>query len=377
MTPETTTTRPRLSGKKRLLFTVLTLFIFLFLSGLLYLSSVFWRTSRMYKEPRRWAGSPYQADRDFGSFPKPNSLAHHSMPFGKSVPVAFDRHGFRVPLDERSGYAVDTPKILFLGGSFTHGYGVPAEKTFAYLAAKELNSRSLNAGLSGAGLSHMVMRAKREIPPFKPSWVVVQYSSWLVRRSLRFYQPTRFGKTPLPYFYESDGNVLIHPPVFTTINFELPTSEYAGKGLLRFSWNVGIPLYVYDDYHVARTSIKTLLGVLPKPAGSRQKVVDFSYKEIEKICHAYGAKMLVLKLHAGINSRSPDNLMNLSSPVIDTLPLLSSGLPEKTDGQWREHYFLRAGNPPRIVDGHPNEEAHRLIAQTIVNGIRAFTEQKQ
>lgn len=331
----------------------------------------------MYNEPRRWIGSLYQPDPDFGSFPKPNSRARHALPYGKSVPVAFDRNGFRVPFEERSGFDVNTPKILFLGGSFTHGYGVPVEETFAYLAAKELDCRSLNAGLSGAGLSFMVMRAKREIPPFKPSWVVVQYSSWLVRRSLRFYQPTKFGKTPLPYFYESNGNVSIHPPVFVTTNFALPVSEYAGKGLLPYFWSVGLPLFTHDDYHVALTSAKSLLGVLPRPARSRQKVVDYAYKEIEDVCREYGAKMLVLKLYSGINNRSPDDLGNLSSSVIDTLPVLSSRLPERTDRQWREQYYLRAGDPPRIVDSHPNEEAHRLIARAIVDAIRATTEQQQ
>jgi hypothetical protein len=319
----------------------------------------------------------YQPDEEYGSFPKPNSRAHHALPYGERVPVAFDRNGFRVPPEEMSGFAVDTPKILFLGGSFTHGYGVPAEETFAYLAAETLNCRSLNAGLSGAGLSYMVMRAKREVPPFKPSWVVVQYSSWLVRRSLRFYQPTKFGKTPLPYFYESDGNVLIHPPVFVTNNFELPVSEYAGKGMLPYFWNVGLPLFTHDDYHVVLTSAKSLLGILPRPARSRQSVVDYAYKEIEEVCREYGAKMLVLKLYSGINNRSPDKLENLSSPVVDTLPVLSSRLPEKTDRQWREHYYLRAGDPPRVVDSHPNEVAHRLIAQTIVDEIRAAAEQKE
>jgi hypothetical protein len=377
MVPEKPIQRPRLSRKKRLFFTAITVVIFLLFSGLLYLSTVFWRTSRMYDEPRRWIGSVYQPDEEFGSFPKPNSRAHHALPYGKSIPVAFDRNGFRVPLEERSGFAVDTPKILFLGGSFTHGYGVPAEETFAYLAAKELDSRSLNAGLSGAGLSYMVMRAKREIPPFKPSWVVVQYSSWLVRRSLRFYQPTKFGKTPLPYFYESDGSVQIHPPVFVTTNFELPVAEYARKGLLPYFWNVGLPLFTHDDYHVALTSTKSLLGILPRPARSRQRVVDYAYKEIEEVCREYGANMLVLKLYSGINNRSPDELGNLSSPVIDTLPVLSSGLPEKTDKEWRERYYLRAGDPPRVVDSHPNEAAHRLIAEAIVNAIRTAVDQKQ
>lgn len=330
----------------------------------------------MYQEPRRWIGTAYQPDPDFGVFPKPNSIAHHSMPFGESVPVAFDRHGFRVPLGE-SSVSVGTPSILFLGDSFTHGYGVAAEKTFAHLAAQALSSRSLNAGVSGTGLSHMVMRARREVPPFKPSWVVVQDSSWLARRSLRFYQPTQFGKTPLPYFCESDGNVSIHPPVFTAMDFERPHSEYADRSLLPYTWNFGIPLLVHDDYHVALTSIKSWLGILPRPAESRQRVVDYSHKEIERLCQAYGAKMLVVKLYAGLGDMPADTVVTVSSPVVDTLPVLSSRLPEKTEEQWREHYFLRAGDPPRVVDGHPNEEAHRLIAQTIVDEIRAITEPKE
>lgn len=373
MTTEATPVKRPLSRKKKILFTVITLIFTLLVCTLFYLGSVLWRSNSFYKKPVRWFGSSYQADKDYGYFPKSFSIATHVLRTGERVPVRFDRHGFRVPMKkQRFGYRYKT-KILFLGCSFTQGYSVPAEKTFAYLAAKELNARCLNAGVSGQGLSQMVLRARKEIPRFKPQYVVVQYSPWLVNRSQRFYKPTDYGKTPGPYFYESNGNVLIHPPVFTTKNFELPIAKYAGKSLLAFTWHVGIPLYLHDDYYVLLTSIKRLLGILPRPAISPEAIVRFAYTEIQRVCRIYGAQMVVLKLYAGLNNDPTYGLENLGIPVIDTLEPLASQLPERTKQAWEMEYAFTKGNPPRLVDIHPNANAHRIIAQTIVERISAIT----
>jgi len=216
--------------------------------------------------------------------------------------VIFDKNGFRIPYGEEKKHDKSSEsRILFLGGSYTHGYGVPAEKTFAYLTASGLGAAAMNAGASGWGLSQMVIRARDVIPILKPDIVVVQYSNWLPERSLKFYFPSKLGKSSVPYFYETEGTVNIHRPLFQSVNFKSPVSEFADKDYLTFFGHVAIPLLVYDDYPVASTLIKHQLGLLMPPIKSRQKAVDFAYKEIQELCDANGVNMVILVIPRTIN----------------------------------------------------------------------------
>lgn len=358
-----------LSRRKRVVFTGITVTFLLLFSSCIYFGTVVLRSKKYHKWHPRMVGSVFQPDEEYGYFPKPDSAAFFSIRHSERVPLVFDRYGFRVPVRK---WQVNLPYeggILFLGCSFTLGDAVPAEKTFPYLVGKELNSQAMNAGLSGGGLCQMVLRARKEIPRFKPKYVVVQYSNWLPRRSLRYYRPTEYGKTPGPFFYESDGDLKIHSPVFTTINFDVPIAKYSRKGLWPFTWHVGLPLYAHDDYYTLLTTVKRLLGAIPKPAESNEAAVRFAYREIEKVCRAHGAEMLVVKLYMGLEEMPDFGLDDLGYRVVDTFGPLVSGLPERTMRAWRMKYQFMKGNPPRLVDVHPNAAAHQIIADAIVDKI--------
>ena len=94
-------------------------------------------------------------------------------------PVRFDKRGFRIPATGQEPADRTGSRLLYLGDSFTHGYGVTAEETFAYRTAKQLGASVMNAGVAGWGLAQMVMRARQTIPSIKPDKVIVQYSTWL------------------------------------------------------------------------------------------------------------------------------------------------------------------------------------------------------
>ncbi|MCP5051668.1 MAG: hypothetical protein GY940_31160 [bacterium] len=358
-----------LSRKKKIIFIIVAVIVFFLFSFAVYFGSVLLRSKKHHRRHPRVVGSVFQADEEYGYLPKPDSVAFFSIRHSKRVPLVFDRYRFRVPVSKRRVNRPYEGGILFLGCSFTLGDAVPAEKTFPYLVGKELDSRGMNAGLSGGGLCQMVMRARKEIPRFKPKYVVVQYSHWLIRRSQRYYRPTAYGKTPGPFYYESGGHIKIHAPVFTTINFDVPIAKYSRKGLWPFTWHVGLPLYAHDDYYTLLTSAKRLLGMIPKPAQSKEALVRFTYREIEKACRAYGAQMLVVKLYMTGKEIPAYGLDDLGYPVVDTLDPLLSGLPEPTDQAWRMKYQFMKGKPPRLVDIHPNVAAHRVIADAIVKKI--------
>jgi hypothetical protein len=360
-----------ISKKKKFAFNLILALLTLLFCSVLYFGSVVWRSASFHSKHIRWSGSVYRFDKNYGYFPKPYELAYHSLEYGEQVPVIFDDKGFRIPHGEEKKQNISSDSlILFLGGSYTHGYGVPAEKTFAYLTARGLNSSALNAGASGWGLSQMVMRAREVIPALKPDIVVVQYTNWLAERALEFYILSNLGKSSVPYFYETEGTIDIHPPVFESANFKLPILEFAEKDYLTFFRNIAVPLLLHDDYLIATTKIKHSLGLLNPPIKSRQKAVDFAYKEIEQLCDANGANMVIVVLARTINDSPKDNLDGFSNHLVHTLKPLKEKLSEPSQENWSKSYRFWRGNPLVMVDTHPNIHMHKEIAKILIGAIK-------
>lgn len=364
----------RLSRKKKLLFSTVT---FEFSTSICYLGATFWRCHQQYKQHcGGQINSAYAPDANYGYFPRPRILAYSSFVPGEKIPVAFDENGFRIPEGSSEVDEHTRPTILFLGCSFTHGYGVLAEKTFAWLAADAVGAKALNAAGSGWGVSQMVLRARDEIPRLRPDIVVVQYSNWLPERSTRLYGPTHWALSPTPYFYQSNENVEIHPPVFQSAMFHLNVSNSEQQGLLPFVWKIGLPLCVHDDFHAAETSVRRMAGLLPA-AASPAAAVSSSYSEIQTLCDDNDATMVVLGLSRKINDVAKYPLDSVETPIVDTLEALKRKLPRQTDEAWDAAYAIWGGSPSRIVNRHPNERMHAEIADVLTVALQSTINRAQ
>lgn len=64
-------------------------------------------------------------------------------------------------------------KILCLGDSLTEAYGVPREKGWVHLVAKELGITMVNAGISGDNTTGMLGRCEHLLIEHKPSHMIV------------------------------------------------------------------------------------------------------------------------------------------------------------------------------------------------------------
>jgi hypothetical protein len=80
--------------------------------------------------------------------------------------------------------------------------------------AKETNLAYINAGISSYGLAHMLILAKKLIPRYKPDYVIVQYSPWLVARSVNIYGPIDVFLLPTPYFAAKNNQYELKPPIY-------------------------------------------------------------------------------------------------------------------------------------------------------------------
>ncbi len=352
---------------KKLLFAgILSFFLFLACVAL-YLVTILWRTSEFKNSEKRWSENVFRSDSRYGYSPIPGKNVFHTMASGVKIPVVFDDDGIRIA----SKKELKLPKILFLGCSFTHGYGVKAEETFSYLAGKDLGFESLNAGVPGWGLSQILLKAQELIPKVKPDFVVVQFSKWLPERSAEFYAPFNFGKSPTPYFCSSGkGDIAINPPLFQPMIYDLPVEKYADSGLMPFSWNISMKLFPHDDLLSAVMEIKKHTGLIPPPSGKTQDLISYAYREIRRICDENNSKMLILKVYGSIRDNVPLNLSEIGCPVIDTFEPLVSILPEKDDKAWKRAYCFYDEKTQKIIDSHPNQKEHRIIADEI---IKAFS----
>ena len=66
---------------------------------------------------------------------------------------------------------------------------------------------------------------------------------------------------------------------------------------------------------------------------------------------------------------TPRHLLPAGTTVVDAHSALLERLPVVDKENYRKHYAHWRGSPPRIVDNHPNEKAHKIIAEEIVLNI--------
>lgn len=342
-------------------------------AGLGYLGWIVRRTAAAYsvqKAGRGWVGRLYEADPDLGFRLVPGARASEVFPVGPEVPLATDADGFRVPLD--AGIARPArPHVLALGCSYTFGAGCAAEDAYPELVARRLGGSCSNAGVPSYGLAQMVILARRLIPVRRPDYVLFQHSPWLIVRSQRGFAQSYLGSVPTPSFGPGSGEVAIRPPAFAPIVFDLPADRYLRSSsgaldFLSFQLRVGLPLFVHDDLH--RGLLRRERG---SPAGlAGEDVVARAHAEIAALCAQHGAKMVLVAIGSDCQrAEIEDGLGQLGVVVVDATAALCSRLP---DTHWRNYFDRYArwgGDPPVLVDPHPNPAAHAVVAEAIVEAL--------
>jgi len=284
--------------------------------------------------------------------------------------MRYDKHGFRVPLEDNSIILNPELVVLALGGSFTYGAATYAEDTYPYLVGQYLQGVTRNAGVCSYGLTQMSILAKRLVPIHKPDYILVQYSEWLVDRAMRPFAPTYFSKSPSPFFYE-ENDFLIHPPVFLRKR-GLPIGKFKNAKVSKadffsFFWKVGLPLFIHDDFNMSLYRIKRALRIIPKPSTAREKLIRYVYKEIANVAEENRAQLVVVVL--GRNHKPvkvPKNLFPINAIIVNAQDALLKQLPVVNNENYKKKYAHWRGFPAKMVDGHPNENAHRFIAEEIV-----------
>lgn len=367
------------SMKRKFFFWIVIVLLPLIISALFLMSYAAYKTAYIYHDiktnQRGWKGHVQAADAELGFAPIPNSEGAHVFPIGPDIPMRYDEDGFRAPM--KVGVASrPRPLILALGCSFTYGDASYAEDTYPYLVGQSLKGTSKNAGVCAYGLSEILLVAKKLVPIHKPDYLLVQYSTWLVTRAQDPFAPSHFGRLPVPFFYEKDHRLALHPPVFLTKIWELPVDRYRNTPVswidaLSFYWNVGLPLSFHDDFNMMKYAILRNIGIVPPPTSSREELIKYVYREIKNVAKEYGARVVIVILGSNehpveVNER----LFPADALLVDAHGALLRHLSIINSENYKKAYYHWRGFPPSIVDGHPNKAAHRIIADAVVSKIR-------
>ncbi|HEY4312934.1 MAG TPA: hypothetical protein VGN12_26015 [Pirellulales bacterium] len=365
-----------LSPRKKAAFALFVLSFFLVAGYSLWCVGWSWKVYRYLKDDRRgWRGTVHRADAELGYASIPGSEGEQTFAIGPDLPIRYDENGFRVPpAANASTPSADGLRILTLGCSFTFGDACPAEETFAFRLQKELQGTVLNAGKCSYGLAQMVLLARELIPRHKPDLVVVQYSPWLLDRSMTCYLPSYYGAMPGPYFCEREGKLEIARPVFAwspqDFSHYRDTPKSFGE-FLSFAARHAIPLKIHDDLGRSATSVKQRLGLTPVPCRDAEQVVAAGYSELEKLCQDAQAQMVVVVLGGSSEPVTvPAYLAELGVPLAHAHEAMIEQLTERDQENYLKTYANWRGEPPRMVDTHPNAQAHEIIANCIVDALR-------
>ena len=70
----------------------------------------------------------------------------------------------------------------------------------------------------------------------------------------------------------------------------------------------------------------------------------------------------------------PQHLFPSNAIIVDGHGALLKRLPIVNHENYKKNYAIWRGSPPKIVDTHPNERAHQIIAEEIVSKIQSSEE---
>ena len=284
--------------------------------------------------------------------------------------LLIDSLGFRV--SDHKYQIKDSSLLLYLGCSYTWGDGCRAEETYPYLVSSKISAPYINAGQSAYGLGQMALLAERLIPAYHPKYVFVQYSPWLVQRSLTpFKQTVLFADIAFPYVSIKKGTPILNPPVFESGLLSFDSEHYR---ITRASiWN---KLHFYFDYGVrvvchdliARNWYLLCNMVSSKnSAASSDQAERFLYKRIFDVADQYGCKVYVVKI-GSITDEAP-----LTKGLFDGRQLINSDSTLKATAKGDKelygklfYHWAIMGKDTVIADVHPNPCAHSIIASDIL-----------
>ena len=297
---------------------------------------------------------PLEADDEIGFVAaRDASTVRNHTKQGVSYHLFTDRRGARV--NAPGEQTPDRVGILTVGGSFAWGHGLENEKTYTQIIGRELRVPVANLAYGSYGTVQSLQLLERNAD-LQPKVITYAFIEDHLRRNL---SPCAPSYTPfcLPVSYigfDGAGNPYIHRPV----------SRYSpapGKRLFQelssgrfelgdITWGARAALAQLQKRFILNTQ---------DSEENRRKSMAWLMERMLQAARKLDAQLVVVYipyLHNKIAKPPPDALAGaLTADVlfVDLAPVITA-------------YYADARNPPLgLSDGHPNAQAHALIAREL------------
>jgi hypothetical protein len=228
---------------------------------------------------------------DLGYVLRPGSEGVHSS---LEYSNAFKINSFGVRDDENS---LDNPRLVFLGDSFTMGWGVDENQTYADLTGRKLGVNTLNAGISSYG-TYREMLIFSKIKRDSVDLVVLQYCDNDREENEARNEPNNQGQLLTPKTFENTA-------VFNRINEGYYPMRYTyffvrEKDLLKRIWTSPVQVVSEIGGAVSAWLAGRQLAVITPPdvkTPAETKVhTEYFFKSLAKIRKFYKGNIVVMHL---------------------------------------------------------------------------------
>jgi hypothetical protein len=235
--------------------------------------------------------------------------------------------------------SLHNPKVIFLGDSFTMGWGIPQDSTYASLAGKALGVASLNAGVSSYGTVRELEILKRfNRDSLKTVVIQYHYSDLLENKEFADNKDSLIISTPEKYQKTSEM-VRKRNEYFFGKHTSLVTKFLLKKMMGKIEAR---PLTGKDDVTYFLHSLMSLGA----PIEDKNIVV------FEIASHGEKGNTFLAELKKEIaNEKYPPFIRNIK--IVDVQPLLTE-----------QDYF--------ILDDHINTKGTLKVSQELVKAIQSF-----
>jgi hypothetical protein len=234
----------------------------------------------------------------------------------------------------------------------------------------------INAGQSAYGLAQMTILAEKLIPAYRPKYVMVQYSPWLVSRALSPFSPTVFfADITFPYLTMEKDSIALKPPLFESGLYTFDSERYrlspsSITDKIRFYYDYGVKVVLHDLIHKYAYLLRNNLGENKAPVASGQAEL-FLYRRIFAVAHQYNCKVYVVNIGSILDQPVSKGLFD-GERVINTDSILkATAHGDAKTYQKLFYHWAMLGKDTVIADVHPNPYAHSIIAGEIYRRINA------
>jgi hypothetical protein len=358
--------RSRLTTLWNRLFQDRKTFVFAVIGSLLALSitlAIMEIALRILDLPYRtsWTPQEYyrvQFDPEIGWVYVPNkSTVQQFVPGQPEVTVHSDRIGSRVaaPGVEHDPGA---PSVLFVGGSFTYGFGLPYEETLTgrLESIPGFPYQVVNLGVEAYGTDQALLLLKRHFSRFDTKVVVYTFIGNHIERNINYdrrmlFRRGRFVGTKPLFGLADDGTLYLRKEARTYA--ELP--EFRIWSLVQYLWTRWGPKPSLEDIAHVGATFTTDEQYRRAAALTMRFILDMN-----EFVESQGAEFIVFYWNFGEKSqKNPESSRGIVWPMLQEIDVDVIEISRAAPPDWGWKDYTIPG------DGHPNAKANDFAAQLL------------